>query len=184
MQQCGVACPSTMAAVLGLDERTVETICAETGAEVANVNAPGQVGISGPVLAVQRASALARERGARRVLPLNVSAAFHSSVMEPAAQQLAKAVATTPIVDATIPLVANVDAMPIMKAADLRRELVEQLTRTVRWQQTIEFLAASGITRLYEVGTGTVLCGLAKRIAPQLEAENPVETALGRERAL
>ncbi|MCS6800868.1 MAG: ACP S-malonyltransferase [Chloroflexota bacterium] len=180
MQACGEACPSTMAAVLGLDEATVAAICAETGAEIANVNAPGQIGISGPRAAVERASALARDRGARRVIPLNVSAAFHSSVMRPAAEGLAAAIATTPIADADPPLIANVDAAPLRAAADLRRELVDQLTRPVRWQRTIEVLAENGVTQLYEIGTGTVLCGLAKRTAPHLIAENPVETVLGK----
>ena len=180
MHQCGLASPSTMAAVLGLDEATVLAICAETGAEIANINAPGQIGISGPLAAVERAGALARERGARRVLSLNVSAAFHSSVMQPAAQGLAEAIAQTPVCDARVQLVANVDAMPIFTAEDIRRELVDQLTRPVRWQQIIEVLEKSGISILYEVGTGTVLCGLAKRITPRLTAENPIETALGR----
>ncbi|GIW06435.1 MAG: malonyl CoA-acyl carrier protein transacylase [Dehalococcoidia bacterium] len=180
MHACGLAAPSTMAAVLGLDEEAVATICAETGAEIANVNAPGQIGISGPLAAVERASALARERGARRVLPLNVSAAFHSSVMLPAAEGLAEAIAATPVADAQAPLIGNVDAVPITRAADIRRELVDQLTRPVRWQRTIEVLAEHGVTALYEVGTGTVLCGLAKRIAPQLSVENPVEAVLGK----
>jgi [acyl-carrier-protein] S-malonyltransferase len=180
MHACGEACPSTMAAVLGLDEEAVAAICAETGAEIANINAPGQIGISGPVAAVERASALARQRGARRVIPLQVSAGFHSSVMLPAAEGLAEAIAATAIADASPPLIANVDATPITRAADIRRELIDQLTRPVRWQQTIEALAERGVTRLYEVGTGAVLCGLAKRIAPHLAVENPVERALGK----
>lgn len=180
MHACGETCPSTMAAVLGLDEETVSAICAETGAEIANINAPGQIGISGPVAAVERASALARERGARRVIPLQVSAGFHSSVMLPAAEGLAEAIAAAAIADARPPLIANVDARPITRAADIRRELIDQLTRPVRWQQTIEALAERGVTQLYEVGTGTVLCGLAKRTAPHLAVENPVERVLGK----
>lgn len=180
MHACGETCPSTMAAVLGLDEETVSAICAETGAEIANINAPGQIGISGPVAAVERASALARERGARRVIPLQVSAGFHSSVMLPAAEGLAEAIAAAAIADARPALIANVDARPITRAADIRRELIDQLTRPVRWQQTIEALAERGVTQLYEVGTGTVLCGLAKRTAPHLAVENPVERVLGK----
>jgi [acyl-carrier-protein] S-malonyltransferase len=180
MHACGQQVPSTMAAVLGLDEQDVAAICAETGAEIANVNAPGQVGISGPLEAVARASALARERGARRVIPLTVSAAFHSSVMQPAAAGLAQALATVPVAAARVPLVTNVNAEPITDPEAVRRELVEQLTRPVRWQRIIEVLVAAGVRRFLELGTGTVLCGLVKRIAPDLPAENPVEVVLGK----
>ncbi|MCS7001772.1 MAG: ACP S-malonyltransferase [Dehalococcoidia bacterium] len=180
MHRCGESTPSTMAAVLGLDEDAVRAVCERSGAEIANLNAPGQIVISGPNGAVAEASALALAAGAKRVLPLSVSAAFHSSVMRPAADELAVAIAATPIVDAAIPLVGNVDARPKRAADELRRELTDQLCRPVQWQRTIEFFAANGVTRVLEIGVGTVLSGLVKRIAPNLEAYNPVERALGR----
>ncbi|MFN8533695.1 MAG: ACP S-malonyltransferase [Dehalococcoidia bacterium] len=180
MHECGMLTPSTMAAVLGLDESVVVAICAETGAEIANVNAPGQVGISGPRAEVERAAALARERGARRVLPLNVSAAFHSSVMRPAAEGLERAIEAVEIGDARVPLVTNVDALPIVEAGAIRRELIDQLTRPVRWQSIVSMLAEAGVTAAFELGPGNVLCGMVKRTAPEVAAENPVEAVLGR----
>ncbi len=183
MHACGQQIPSTMAAVLGLDEAAVREISAEAGVDIANFNAPGQVGISGALDAVARAGELAKAKGAKRVLPLNVSAAFHSRVMQPAADGLTTAVNAVPVRDTAIPLVTNVSALPIQSADDIRRELIDQLTLPVRWQQTVEFLAANGVTRLLEIGSGTVLCGLAKRIAPALVLANPLEQALGKGRS-
>ncbi|HLZ24338.1 MAG TPA: ACP S-malonyltransferase [Ktedonobacterales bacterium] len=179
----GTACPSGMAAVLGMDVATLEALCAEATEQsraaldqnethpgagrvvVANDNAPGQIVISGARPALDRAMELARERGARRVVPLAVSGAFHSPVMSPAAQGLAHAVNAAPIRDAHVPVVANISAMPLTLAGDLRAELARQIESPVQWTRTVEYLAAQGITTFVEIGAGQVLAGLIKRIA-------------------
>ena len=132
---------------------------------VANDNAPGQIVISGARNALERAMELARERGARRVVPLAVSGAFHSPVMIPATRGLADSVATAPLTDAAIPLIANRNALPITAASDLRAELAEQIESPVQWTGTVEYLVGQGVQTFVEVGAGQVLGGLIKRIA-------------------
>lgn len=179
----GSACPSGMAAVLGLDVASLEALCAEateqsratrgspethTGAGrvvVANDNAPGQIVISGALPALERAMELARERGAKRVVPLAVSGAFHSPVMAPAAQGLARAVDAASIHDARVPVIANISAAPLTVAGDLRAELAHQIESPVQWTRSIEYLVAQGVTTFVEIGAGQVLAGLIKRIA-------------------
>jgi [acyl-carrier-protein] S-malonyltransferase len=177
-----------MAAVLGLDATTLREVCAEAtdrtrsnsaslssspadalpGTDcvvVANDNAPGQIVISGAMSALELAMEIARERGAKRVLPLSVSGAFHSPVMMPAARGLAQAVAAAPLVDAGMPLIANRNALPITSAADLRAELAEQVDSPVQWTGTIEYLVGQGVQAFVEIGAGQVLSGLIRRIA-------------------
>lgn len=179
----GLACPSAMAAVLGMDAATLESLCAEAteqslatlGAHethpgagrvvVANDNAPGQIVISGARPALERAMELARTRGAKRVVPLVVSGAFHSPVMAPAARGLAQAVDAAPIHDARVPVIANISATPVVVAGDLRAELARQIAAPVQWTQSVEYLAAQGVTTFVEIGVGQVLSGLIKRIA-------------------
>jgi [acyl-carrier-protein] S-malonyltransferase len=143
---------------------------------VANQNAPGQMVISGAAEAVQAAGERAKAAGAKRVMPLKVSAAFHSPLMQAAAAGLAEAIAATTVNDATIPLVANTSARPIQSAADIRRELVEQVTAPVRWIDSIETMVSQGITSIVEIGPGAVLTGLVKRIAPELQRTNMATT--------
>jgi [acyl-carrier-protein] S-malonyltransferase len=170
----------TMAAVLGLDLAPLAEICAAVSeygpCVVANQNAPGQLVISGATEAVQAAGERAKAAGAKRVMPLNVSAAFHSPLMQAAAAGLAEAIAATTVNDATIPLVANTSARPIQSAADIRRELVEQVTAPVRWIDSIETMVSQGITSVVEIGPGAVLTGLVKRIAPALQRTNMATT--------
>ncbi|HYF65707.1 MAG TPA: ACP S-malonyltransferase [Herpetosiphonaceae bacterium] len=166
----------TMAAVLGLELAPLAEICASVGeygpCVVANQNAPGQLVISGATEAVQAAGERAKAAGAKRVMPLNVSAAFHSPLMQAAAAGLAEAVAATPVGDAAIPLIANTTAQPIQSAADIRRELVEQVTAPVRWIGSVETMVDHGVTAVVEIGAGAVLNGLVKRIAPALQRIN------------
>lgn len=158
-----------MAALLGLDLDAARTVAAEAaGAEVcatANDNAPGQVVVSGHKAAVERAIEIAKGHGARRAVLLPVSAPFHCPLMAPAAEAMAEALAAVAIAAPAVPLVANVLARPIADPAEIRARLVEQVTGTVRWRESVEWLAANGVDLFVELGSGSVLTGLAKRIA-------------------
>jgi len=168
-----------MAALLGLDLDTARQVAAEAGqgevCDVANDNAPGQVVVSGATAAVERAVELAKGRGARRALLLPVSAPFHCSLMQPAAEAMQAALAEVAMNAPAVPLVANVLAAPISDPAEIRQRLVEQVTGVVRWTESVAWLTGQGgVTHLAELGTGKVLTGLAKRIAADAAA-----TALG-----
>lgn len=181
MHQEGLACPSGMAAVLGMDAATLEGICEEATAEtlaqqasgahpgagrvvVANDNAPGQIVISGASDALERAMQLARERGARRVVPLVVSGAFHSPVMLPASQAMARVVQSVEFSEARVPVISNIAATPMRTSDEIRTELAHQIDSPVQWTRSIEYLASQGITHFVEIGSGQVLSGLIKRI--------------------
>lgn len=155
-----------MAAVLGLPTAAVAAVAAEAGVEVANANAPEQTVVSGPTAAVERAMALAREQGAKRAVPLPVSAAFHSSLMAPARDGMRPLLAAAAIRSARTPLVSNVDARTISSPEEIRRELVEQIVAAVRWVDVVRAMADAGVTTFYEVGPGKVLAGLITRCAP------------------
>jgi len=184
MHHEGQVCPGGMAAVLGMDEATLHAICEEATAAtratlppaalahpgtgrviVANINAPGQIVISGEQRALEAAMASARARGARRVMPLAVSGAFHSPVMAPAAAPLAQAIDHAGLHDATIPIIGNMTASPLVRAAELREELARQITAPVLWTHTITYLVDQGIDTFVEIGPGQVLSGMVKRIA-------------------
>ena len=168
MQDAVPAGDGAMAAVLGLaldDVRAAAAEAAEDGVcEVANDNAPGQVVLSGDQAAVERAAAAARARGARRVVPLQVSAPFHCRLLEPAAEAMREALDTVVLAPPEPPLVANVTAEPVHEPAAIRRLLVEQVTATVRWRESVLGMKRRGVEILVEVGAGTVLSGLARRI--------------------
>ena len=170
-----------MAALLGLDlpdaiklaEKASQT--EEGGTEVctaANDNAPGQVVLSGQRSAVERAVELASEFGARRAVLLDVSAPFHCSLMQPAADAMKDALSNTEMKDPFVPLIANTLASAVTDKEQIREGLVNQVTGQVRWRESVEFMAANGITTLYEVGSGRVLTGLARRIERSLEANS------------
>ena len=166
-----------MAALLGLDLETARAVADEAAqgevCQVANDNAPGQVVISGAVAAIERAIEIAKGRGAKRALLLPVSAPFHCSLMQPAAEAMAAALAEVEMRAPVVPLVANVLAAPISDPAEIRQRLVEQVTGVVRWTESVTWLAnEGGVTQLVELGTGKVLSGLAKRIAPELAAQS------------
>ena len=168
----------TMAAVLGLDDEDVEAACEEVDGVVvaANYNAPGQVVISGSVEAVRAASERAEAAGARRVLPLDVSGAFHSPLMEVAREGLAEALQEVDLEDPDVPVVANVTAEPVSDAATARELLIRQLTSPVRWAPTMRRMRDFGVDRWLELGPGKVLAGLARRIDRSLEVESVATT--------
>ncbi|MDX0626396.1 ACP S-malonyltransferase [Sinorhizobium medicae] len=157
-----------MAAIIGLEHADVEAICRESSSlgscQIANDNGGGQLVISGEKPAVEKAAALATEKGAKRALMLPVSAPFHSALMTPAAEAMREALATVGKHDPVVPVVANVLAAPVRDAVEIARLLVEQVTGQVRWRETVEWFAANGVTTLYEIGSGKVLTGLARRI--------------------
>lgn len=164
-----------MAALLGLDLDTAREVAAEAGqgevCDIANDNAPGQVVVSGTTGAVERAVEIAKGKGARRALLLPVSAPFHCSLMQPAAEAMQAALGEVAMQAPAVPLVANVLAAPISDPAEIRRRLVEQVTGVVRWTESVAWLTgAGGVTNLYELGTGKVLTGLAKRINAEATA--------------
>jgi [acyl-carrier-protein] S-malonyltransferase len=169
MARSGDERAGTMAAVIGLDPESVQSVCATVSVEgcvvvPANYNAPGQIVISGDVPAVESAMAAATQIGARKVIPLNVSGAFHSPLMESARSGLAEAITEVELADPAFPVVANATAMEISTASEARARLVEQLTSPVRWVESVETIAAGDPDLWIEVGPGRVLSGLLKRI--------------------
>lgn len=157
-----------MAAIIGLEHSDVQAICEEAfvdgACQIANDNGGGQLVISGAKPAVERAARLATEKGAKRALMLPVSAPFHSALMAPAADAMREALAGVSKSDPSVPLIANVLAAPVSDAARIADLLVEQVTGQVRWRETVEWFAANDVTTLYEIGSGKVLTGLARRI--------------------
>lgn len=160
----------TMAAVLGLELDALAAAIAGTGAVIANDNAPGQVVISGSMSAVEAACLAARAAGAKRALPLPVSAPFHSPSMAPAAARMAEALAATTITAPFAPVYSNVTAGPVTDPDEIRRTLTVQVTGQVRWTETVRAMATAGTTTFIEVGAGKVLAGLVRRIAEDLGA--------------
>ena len=183
MARSGDERAGTMAAVIGLDPEAVQAACASVSVEgcvvvPANYNAPGQIVISGDVAAVESAMTAATELGARKVIPLSVSGAFHSPLMESARSGLAEAIADVELADPTFPVVANASAMEVSTASEARARLVEQLTAPVQWVESVETIAASDPALWIEVGPGRVLSGLLKRIDRDQDsaaAGSPVE---------
>jgi [acyl-carrier-protein] S-malonyltransferase len=168
MQEAVPVGTGAMAAILGLDEAGVLQACAE-GAQgevvsPANLNGAGQIAIAGAAAAVARAGACAKKLGARRVIPLNVSAPFHCALMAPAAHRLEPELRAAPTRDPRVPVVANVDARPRTTAAAAIDALVAQVASPVRWEDTMRYLAGAGVTTYVEVGPGTVLSGLARKM--------------------
>ncbi|ARO23398.1 [acyl-carrier-protein] S-malonyltransferase [Rhizobium sp. S9] len=157
-----------MAAIIGLEHADVVAVCEEAAAigacQIANDNGGGQIVISGEKAAVEKAAGLATDKGAKRAILLPVSAPFHSKLMAPAAEAMRAALATVAKSDPVVPLIANVRAAPVTGAGEIASLLVEQVTGQVRWRETVEWFAANGVTTLYELGSGKVLTGLARRI--------------------
>ena len=176
-----------MAALLGVGKDVAETLAAAAAqgeiCQLANDNEPTQAVISGHKTAIERAGALAKAHGVRRFLPLNVSAPFHCALMQPAADAMAQALAGVDIKPPLVPLVANVLAAPISDPAAIKARLVQQVTATVRWRESVAAMAADGVSDVFEIGAGKVLSGLAKRIAPSLNATS-IGTPLDIEAAL
>ena len=174
MQKCCEQQPGGMAAVLGLDDKTVEDVCASVDGVVigANYNCPGQLVISGADAAVDEACVKLKEAGARRALRLPVGGAFHSPLMEPARQELEAAIAEAEFMTPICPVYQNVDAKPYTDAEAIKKNLIAQLTAPVRWTQIVENMVADGYTEFTEVGPGTVLQGLVSKVSREVKAES------------
>ncbi len=173
MQRACELNPSTMAAILGLDDQKVEEICASITGEVvvaANYNCPGQLVISGSMKGIDIACEKMKAAGAKRALPLQVGGAFHSPLMEPAREELAKAIEATKFNTPICPVYQNVNAKPSSDVAEIKRNLIAQLTSPVRWTQSVQNMVADGGTVFIECGPGKVLQGLVKKIASGVEA--------------
>jgi [acyl-carrier-protein] S-malonyltransferase len=169
MKEAGERAPGSMAAIIALDVETLRAVCAEASAQhnpgvvIANDNSPGQIVISGGKDAVAAACAIAKTKGAKRALPLNVSIASHSPLMASAGRDFARVVEATPFSAAHVPVVANVSAQPITHPDDIRKELCAQLTSLVRWTESVRWMHAQSVTSFIELGPKDVLCGLIKR---------------------
>ena len=178
MAEAGRVRPGAVAAILGLAGDAVETVCTAVTAGgkgtvvPANFNSPGQVVLSGEIDAVEAAMLACKEAGAKRAIRLPVSGAFHSPLMGPAAEGLVAALAAVTVNDARCPVIANVDARPVTAAADIRDRLGRQLLGAVRWEESMRHLVAEGTAAFVELGTGKVLRGLLRQIAPEARSAN------------
>lgn len=174
MQRACEMNPSTMAAILGLEDQLVEQVCADIEEVVvpANYNCPGQLVISGSIKGIDIACEKMKEAGAKRALPLQVGGAFHSPLMESAREELAAAIENTKFEKPICPIYQNVNALPSTDINTIKKNLIDQLTAPVRWTQTIQHMAADGGLVFIECGPGKVLQGLVKKIAPTVEARS------------
>lgn len=174
MQQACEQVEGTMAAVLGLSDEQVEAVCEATEGVVvaANYNCPGQLVISGEKGAVEAACAKAKEAGARRALPLPVGGAFHSPLMEPAREELAAAIAAAEFQTPRCPIYQNVDAAPHTDPVEIKANLIAQLTAPVRWTQIVRRMVEDGCSHFTELGPGTVLQGLIRKVSADVEVES------------
>ena len=172
MQKACEAEPSSMAAILGLDEKIIEDVCSQIKEVVvpANYNSPGQVVISGSINGIDKAISELKTRGAKRAIKLNVGGAFHSPLMESAKLDLQKAIENTPFSNPVCPIYQNVSAERVQDPAQIKMNLIAQLTSPVRWTQTIRNMIRDGATSFTEVGPGSVLQGLIKKIDPSVSA--------------
>lgn len=170
MQQAVPDGTGAMAAILGMSPEAVAELCRDAAAETnavvvaANINSPEQTVVSGAAAAVERASALAKDRGAKRAVMLQVSAPFHCPLMQPAENALAPLLEAVPFADAAFPIVVNVDAAPLSNGAELRQALIRQVTGAVRWAESMQWMLSNGVTNFIEVGPGRVLSGLLRQI--------------------
>ncbi len=176
MQEACDANPGSMVSIIGLEDEAVEKICDEIKSLgiicAANYNSPGQVVISGEKAVLEKASALAKERGAKMVVPLKVDGAFHSDLMSPASSKLTKELELTPISKPNIPVVANIHAQYVREPDEIKSSLAKQLNNPVRWHQSISQLIRDGCNRFYEIGPGKSLSGLMRKIDSTQEIKN------------
>ena len=166
MQEASEQQPGAMAVVLGLDELTVEEVCRETGAQISNVNAEDQIVIAGERVALARAMDLAAMRGARRLVRLQVSGAFHTRLMDHASQGIAHALEEAEFHSPQIPVVANCTGLPLTTEMEIKTELKQQLCGCVQWKRSLDHMAGAGVTQFFEIGPGKVLSNLVKRSHP------------------
>ena len=172
MYEAGLRNPGSMLAVIGLDEEAVQDVCLQTGTEISNINCPGQIVVSGAVQALAEANTLGKTKGARTMIPLKVSGAFHSPLMEPVIAEFKETVSNVRFRPPSIPVISNVTAQPLTDVDSIRRELVKQLRNCIQWQRSVEYMIGGGVTAFYEVGPGRVLSGLIRRINSELRTFN------------
>ncbi|MBC8003342.1 MAG: ACP S-malonyltransferase [Opitutaceae bacterium] len=177
MQEACEVTKGGMAAVIGLDEAPTREVCAEAGVELANLNCPGQIVISGETDKIVQACDLAKAKGARKAVPLNVAGAYHSKLMASAQPKLQAALANIPINLPSVPVIANVTARPHGAPSEIHARLVEQVTSSVRWEESMRLLLADGFTRFIELGPGTALSGFMKRIDKNAQMLNVADVA-------
>ena len=177
MQEACAATRGGMAAIIGLDEAATRQVCAEAGVELANLNCPGQLVISGESALIAKACEFAKTRGAKRALPLTVAGAYHSRLMAGAQPKLQSVLAGVAWRPATVPVISNVTAQAHAGAAEIQARLVEQVTSSVRWEESIRGLLAQGFTRFIELGPGSALTGFMKRIDKNAVALNVGDAA-------
>jgi len=164
MYEAGLIQPGGMVAIIGLDEAPLREVCDETKNWIANINCPGQIVISGGTENLSRASELAKARGAHRAIPLQVSGAFHTPLIQPAVDGMAKAIAGLSFREPEVPIIANTTAGPLTTAESVKEELLTQLCHCVQWQRSVEYMLNSGVSSFIEIGPGKVLTGLIRRI--------------------
>ena len=177
MQEACEATRGSMAAIIGLDEGPTREVCAEAGVQLANLNCPGQLVISGELEKINKACELAKAKGAKRALPLAVAGAYHSPLMAGAQPKLAVALDAAAIVAPSVSVVSNVTAQPHGTPAEIKARLVEQVTASVRWEESMRTLLAQGFTRFIELGPGTALSGFMKRIDKTAQMLNVADVA-------
>jgi [acyl-carrier-protein] S-malonyltransferase len=177
MQEACEATQGGMAAIIGLDEAATREVCAQAGVELANLNCPGQIVISGPADKMNTACELAKARGAKRALPLNVAGAYHSGLMASAQPKLAEALGKISIATPSVPVISNVTAQSHTTPSEISVRLVEQVTSSVRWEESMRYLLAQGFTRFIELGPGTALSGFMKRTDKGAQVLNVSDTA-------
>lgn len=172
MKEAGKAKPGGMAAIIGLDEESLEEVCRETGSQIANFNCSGQIVISGTRESLARSMDLAKARGARRVIPLQVSGAFHSALMQPTVEGMAKAISQVDFKHPSVPVIANSTAQPLTRSDEVKEELLQQLCNCVQWQPSVEYMVGAGVSTFIEIGPGQVLTGLVKKISTEVQVFN------------
>jgi [acyl-carrier-protein] S-malonyltransferase len=172
MHEAGQKRAGSMAAILGLDEAKLAEVCKQSDTVMANINSPGQIVISGAAENVTKAMAMATAAGASRAVPLQVSGAFHSPLMQPAVEGMTKYLGATKFNNPSIPVIGNVTALPLTTTEEVKTELKKQLTSPVQWQRTIEYMTQKGVSTFIEIGPGKVLTGLIRRINKEVKTIN------------
>ncbi len=172
MYEAGLKNPGSMLAIIGLDEETVSEICVDSQTEISNMNCPGQIVLSGPVESLAEVDKLARAKGARALIPLKVSGAFHSALMEPVVAEFSEVISGFTFREPVIPVISNVTARPLPDVPSIREEMVKQLRNCIQWQGSVEYMMDHGVASFYEIGPGRVLTGLIRRINPDVQTFN------------
>jgi [acyl-carrier-protein] S-malonyltransferase len=177
MQEASEVTKCSIAAVNGFDEAPMREVCAEAGVELANLNCPGQIVISGEAEKINQACELAKAKGAKRALPLTVAGAYHSQLMASAQPKLKAVLANVIFNEPSVEVISNVTAEPHGPVEEIREKLVAQVTSSVRWEASMRFLLAQGFTRFIELGPGTALSGFMKRIDKTAQMQNVADVA-------